>query len=41
MHWGTEYMEDLTINEKDFSEIFENGADLVIGSHPHVLQKQK
>lgn len=35
-------MEDLTINEKDFSEIlFENGADLVIGSHPHVLQKQK
>lgn len=42
MHWGTEYMEDLTINEKDFSEIlFENGADLVIGSHPHVLQKAK
>ncbi len=40
MHWGTEYdtipSEDQT-KMADF--LFSRGADLIIGSHPHVLQK--
>lgn len=39
MHWGNEY--ELTANESqieltDF--LFENGADIILGGHPHVLQ---
>lgn len=39
-HWGKEY--DTVPNETqiDLSNFcFENGADIVIGSHPHVIQK--
>jgi len=40
LHWGTEYD---TIPSEDQTEmadfLFSRGADLIIGSHPHVLQK--
>lgn len=42
MHWGTEY--SLTENEfqTDLAKLMcENGADLIMGSHPHVLEPVK
>ena len=39
MHWGNEY--EMTENEEQRELarfLFENGADVVIGSHPHVVQ---
>ncbi len=39
MHWGAEYQDKPNRSQKKIAEIcFENGASLVIGSHPHVLQ---
>lgn len=38
-HWGTEY--DLGISEmqKKWTKVFaENGADIIIGTHPHVIE---
>ena len=38
-HWGLEYQYNPTRNQNNIAEIcLENGADLVIGAHPHVLQ---
>ena len=38
-HWGTEYVLTATDNQKKWADIFlENGADLVIGTHPHVIE---
>lgn len=38
-HWGTEYVLYATDYQKKWSKIFmENGADLVIGTHPHVIE---
>jgi|BioPla2DNA2_1021312.scaffolds.fasta_scaffold11733_3 poly-gamma-glutamate synthesis protein (capsule biosynthesis protein) len=38
-HWGTEFENYPTQNQKQAAYIsVENGADLVIGHHPHVLQ---
>ncbi|OFX37958.1 MAG: hypothetical protein A2X05_04975 [Bacteroidetes bacterium GWE2_41_25] len=40
LHWGKEYSNTPMQTQYDLSEfIFEEGADIVIGSHPHVLQK--
>lgn len=40
LHWGTENEEDIDwAQEKQASEVAEAGADLIIGSHPHCLQK--
>ncbi len=40
LHNGTENTEDLTRSQIDDSEfVAEAGADLIIGSHPHCLQK--
>ncbi len=40
LHWGKEYD---TVPSKDQNELaeflFDKGADIIIGSHPHVLQK--
>lgn len=39
-HWGSEYKlqpVDYQIDHGQF--LFENGADIIIGSHPHVLEK--
>jgi hypothetical protein len=38
IHWGKEYQsEPLGANRKLAKELFESGADLIIGHHPHVL----
>ncbi|MBS2030168.1 MAG: CapA family protein [Deltaproteobacteria bacterium] len=39
VHWGVEYMEAPRQSEIDLAhQLFEAGADVIIGSHPHVLQ---
>lgn len=38
-HWGTEYQLTPSAEQGRWTEIFlENGVDLVIGTHPHVIQ---
>jgi poly-gamma-glutamate synthesis protein (capsule biosynthesis protein) len=38
-HWGTEYNLDVDSSQKKWTKIFrEGGADLVIGTHPHVIE---
>lgn len=38
-HWGTEYQLTQSAAQENWAKIFaENGADLVIGTHPHVIQ---
>lgn len=38
-HWGNEYQSFASENQKQLAQLCrENGADAVIGSHPHVLQ---
>ena len=38
-HWGTEYNPGITEEQKKWAKIFEeNGADLIIGTHPHVIE---
>ena len=38
-HWGTEYVMQPTSQEMDFAaQMTEAGADLIIGTHPHVAQ---
>lgn len=42
MHWGQEYQ--ITPNEEQdrlMRLLIENGVDLILGSHPHVLQKME
>lgn len=38
-HWGIEYQLKPSSRQKSMAQLFaDNGADLIIGSHPHVLQ---
>ncbi len=38
-HWGTEYKLDVSKSQKKWTQFFlENGVDLVIGTHPHVIE---
>lgn len=38
-HWGTEYQLEASEEQEDLAEYFmECGADLVIGTHPHVIE---
>jgi len=38
-HWGTEYVLQASSYQKDYAQFFlENGVDLVIGTHPHVIE---
>ncbi len=40
LHWGTEYDTIPSKSQADLANyFFSKGADLIIGSHPHVLQK--
>ena len=42
MHWGKEYKLIESQEQRDLTAwLFKNGADLVIGSHPHVVQPIK
>lgn len=39
VHWGTEHTQVVTDFQKELGhKLIDNGADLIIGSHPHVLQ---
>ena len=38
-HWGTEYQLKQSSNQEKWAKLFvKNGADLVLGTHPHVIQ---
>ena len=38
-HWGTEYNHGISDMQKKWAKVFaENGADLIIGTHPHVIE---
>ena len=38
-HWGTEYILKHSREQEEFAEwLIENGADFIIGTHPHVAQ---
>lgn len=38
-HWGTEYALGVSAAQKEWTQIFlKNGADLVLGTHPHVIE---
>lgn len=38
-HWGTEYEQEPDDFQKKWAQIFlDSGVDIVIGTHPHVLQ---
>lgn len=40
LHWGTEYESNPSQDQTDLAEyLFSQGADLIIGSHPHVIQR--
>ena len=39
MHWGTEYQTTQNITQENLANLlFQNGVDIILGSHPHVLQ---
>lgn len=39
MHWGTEYESIQNEAQEELANfLFENGVDIILGSHPHVLQ---
>ena len=39
MHWGVEYKTSPNDEQKKLADfLFQNGADLIIGNHPHVLE---
>ena len=42
MHWGTEYESQPNASQKEIASFcLHNGADIIIGSHPHVLQQME
>ena len=39
-HWGTEYTFTVSDQQRSFADLFyKHGADLVLGTHPHVIQE--
>ena len=41
-HWGKEYQRTSNTGQKELAKLcFENGANMVIGSHPHVIQQME
>lgn len=42
MHWGIEYQTSPNVEQKQLADLlFKNGADIIIGNHPHVLQSME
>ncbi len=42
MHWGIEYQTAPNSEQKELADLlFQNGADIILGSHPHVLQSME
>lgn len=40
VHWGEEYVEDLSPSQVEFADLMtEEGVDIILGSHPHVIQE--
>lgn len=40
MHWGPEYVEEPGDTQKHYAQVLaDQGVDLIIGSHPHVVQR--
>jgi len=39
LHWGNEYQREPCIEQKMIADVlFRNGTDVIVGSHPHVIQ---
>ena len=39
MHWGTEYRTSANTEQKELTDfLFQNGVDVILGNHPHVLE---
>ena len=42
MHWGTEYKTEENDDQEEMAKfLIQNGVDIILGSHPHVLQPIK
>lgn len=42
MHWGEEYEKIPNSEQNELADLlFQNGANIILGSHPHVLQKME
>lgn len=42
IHWGTEYQIQQNSYQQEVAQfLFDNGADIILGGHPHVLQSMK
>jgi len=42
MHWGVEYRVEPTEEQKKLAEfMFQAGADIILGSHPHVIEQSE
>lgn len=42
MHWGIEYQTSPNAEQKELADfLFANDVDIILGSHPHVLQKME
>ncbi|MCI8640587.1 MAG: CapA family protein [Clostridia bacterium] len=39
MHWGIEYLTTASLEQEELADfLFQNGVDVILGNHPHVLQ---
>ncbi len=39
MHWGTEYRTSANPEQEELADfLFQNGVDIILGNHPHVLE---
>lgn len=39
MHWGTEYRTTANTEQQELADfLFQNGVDIILGNHPHVLE---
>ena len=42
MHWGIEYQTSPNSEQQELADLlFKNGTDIILGGHPHVLQKME
>ncbi len=39
MHWGTEYLREANSEQEELADfLFQNGVNVILGNHPHVIQ---
>lgn len=42
MHWGTEYRTSANSEQEELADfLFQNGVDIILGNHPHVLEQME